>query len=235
MNHVFISGEKIDLCVPGEADFEPWASWFNDQETTQYLEQGKYPNTPLQQREFYENAISSGRFLCMIKTKDGDLLGVISLSEINYEKGSCQVAYVCPVKSDKAYYAPLEALAICVQHAFERLGMQRVWAGHSYPGLHDWIQKTEIIGFKTDGIIPLGFHHGIKCNDAARTSLIKERYLSYVKRRGGRLWPGEIQVRKMLNKLKEHPSLASRIHDAISKIHKEHDQLIAEVERNARQ
>ena len=83
MNNVFLAGETIDLCVPQEEDFADWASWFNDQKVTMFLEQGRYPNTVRGQREFFENALKAGRFLTLIKSKDGELLGVFSLSDID--------------------------------------------------------------------------------------------------------------------------------------------------------
>lgn len=232
MNKIFLSGEKINLCIPEEEDFEQWAGWFNSQEITKFLEQGKYPNTTAQQKAFYSQAIAEGRFLCLIKTKDGDLLGVVSLSDINYEKSSCQVAYVCPNKTDKAVYAPLEALAICTQHAFERFGVHRVWAGHSYPGLDRWIQKTEILGFKADGIVPSGFRHGMTINDAVRTSITQDQFLTLVNRRNGVLWPGEGKAQEMLAVLRTHESLAQKVRAAINDLHAEHDRLLKEIEFN---
>lgn len=232
MNNVFLAGEKIDLCIPDDSDFEQWAEWFNSQSITQYLEQGKYPNTPELQRSFYQNAIDSGRFLTLIKTKDGELLGVISLSEIDYEKLSCQVAYVCPVKTSKAILAPLEALALCTQHAFERFGMHQVWAGHSYPGLESWILKTQILGYKAFSILPDGFRHGITVSDAVKTSINKARFLELLKRRGGLLWPGEEDAQKLIRALKKHKPLAQRVAESIKTLHSENDQLIDELENN---
>ena len=118
MNNVFLSGETIDLCVPNEEDFAEWATWFNDQSITLFLEQGKYPNTIQDQCEFYKSAIKTGRFLTLIKSKDAELLGVFSLSDIDFEKRRCQVAYLCPQRTSKTLLAPLEALALGTEHAF---------------------------------------------------------------------------------------------------------------------
>ena len=232
MSHVFLSGETIDLCIPEDEDFETWASWFNDQEITRFLEQGKFPNTIDKQIEFYRYAVDSGRFLTLIKTKDKELLGVISLSEISFEKRSCQVAYVCPEKSLTAPLAPLEALAICTQHAFLRLGMERVWAGHAYPGLLSWAHKTELIGYKTDGVFPNQFRHGALVSDAIRTSITRERFLRLVSRRQGNLWPGEESVKKMLSVLRQKESLAEKIDMSIKLLHAEHDSLLEQVEHD---
>lgn len=233
MKNVFLTGEKIDLCVPGEKDFEEWASWFNSQEITRYLEQGKYPNTLGAQRDFYESEVENGRFISLIKTKESELLGVISLSEINYEKRSCQIAYVCPIKNQNVRYAALEALAICTQHAFNRFGVERVWAGHSYPGLKKWIKKTELIGYQAEGVLVHGFRHGISVSDALRTSILKDTYLDLIKRRNGSLWPGEYVVKKMLVELEEYSSLAEDLHTAVINLQSKRRQLIFEIERNA--
>ena len=54
---IAIKGEKIDLCAPEESDFCEWANWFNDQKITQFLEQGKYPNTINLQKNFYKKEL----------------------------------------------------------------------------------------------------------------------------------------------------------------------------------
>jgi hypothetical protein len=232
MSNVFLSGEKINLCIPEDGDFEQWASWFNDQIITRYLEQGKFPNTISQQREFYQREAESGRFLTLIKTKDNKLLGVISLSEFRMDRRDCQVAYVCPDKSSKALLAPLEALAMCTQHAFLRLGMERVWAGHAYPGLLNWIRKTEIIGYKADGVFPSAFRHGLFTSDSVKTSITKDRFLNLFARRGNNLWPGEEIAGKILSELKQQTSLAEKIDQSIKALHHDHDALLLTIEGN---
>ena len=212
MNNIFLSGETIDLCIPQEEDFDEWSSWFNDQNITRFLEQGKFPNTKQDQLYFYNSATKNNRFLTLIKSKDSELLGVFSISDINFVNKSCQVAYVCPNRTDKTTPAPLEALSIGTEHAFIRLGMERVWAGHAYPGLLKWIQKTEIIGCKTDAVFQDAFRHGMIKTDAIRTSITKQRFLSLYERRNKTLWPGEDRVRKMLITLRNNTSLAETIH-----------------------
>lgn len=234
MSNVFLSGEKINLCIPEEADFNQWSSWFNDQNITRFLDQGKFPNTVNQQRDFYNREVGTGRFMALVKTKDNELLGVISLSEIDFNKRDCQVAYVCPVKSSKAPLAPLEALAICTQHAFIRLGMERVWAGHAFPGLLNWIRKTELVGFKTDGVFPGAFRHGIVATDAVRTSVTKERFLELFTRRGDKLWPGEESALKIISSLKQSESLAEQINKSMKALHKQHDDFLLHIESNVK-
>ena len=160
------------------------------------------------------------------------MLGVFSLSDIDFDKKSCQVAYVCPKRTSKTLLAPLEALALGTEHAFLRLGMEKVWAGHAFPGLLKWIQKTEILGYKTDGVSPGDFRHGIVVSDAVRTSITKKRFLGLYEKRGNSLWPGEDRAREMLVQLKNTESLAEKVSLAIQSMHHEHDQLIEKIERD---
>src|SRR5690606_4078972 len=199
MSNVFIKGDKIDICVPVDEDFPVWAGWFNDQKITEYLAQGVFPNTVQDQKEFYMSAKKSSRFITMIKSKEDKLLGVISLSGIDYEKSSCQIALVCPVKSKDAPFAALEAMALVTEHAFKRLGVRRVWAGQAFPGLEKWNQTLEIIGFKTEGFKRGGFVHGWEVSDAVLISILLEDFLKIIKRRNERLWPGDSFVKYMLN------------------------------------
>ena len=232
MNNIFLAGETIDLCIPEEEDFAEWATWFNDQNITQFLEQGKYPNTVQAQREFYESAIKTGRFLTLIKSKDAELLGVFSLSEIDLENRKCQVAYVCPKRTNKTLLAPLEALALGTEHAFLRLGMEKVWAGHAFPGLLKWVQKTEILGYKTDALFSSDSRHGIKISDGIRTSITKRHFLALYEKRGESLWPGEDRARKMISELRKTKSLAEKVSMSIQSLHIEHEQLLNKIERD---
>lgn len=230
MNNVFIEGEKINLCVPQVEDFETWANWFNNSNHTKYLEQGKFPQTLEQQIEFYSNAQKNNRFIAHIKSKDDSLLGVVSLSEINYEKSSCQIAMVCPVKNATAPYAALEAMALSTEHAFTRFGLNRVWAGQSYPGLKKWSQNLQLIGFKTEGVIREGFVHGINVTDAIDISVTKKDFLALVERRDGRLWAGEKKMRHMALKLRKNEPLADTVSALLLAAHNDHDKILRDIE-----
>ena len=90
---VFIEGEVVDLCVPSDEAWvlEQWYHWFNDPETTQYLEQGVYPNTIKSQKKYYESIVDSkDRIVLLIKPKKNDyFVGVVSLSFIDFYRRQC--------------------------------------------------------------------------------------------------------------------------------------------------
>jgi RimJ/RimL family protein N-acetyltransferase len=226
---VFILGERIDLCAPSSDDLEEWASWFNDGNITKYLQQGQYPSSAESQRIFLREETSRGRFIAMIKDKSGKLLGTISLSNIDHWKRSCQLSYVCPVKSTIARYAALEALARIAQHAFDVLGMHVIWSGHVYPGLLSWIKKTEVVGFRTEGLLHDNFRVGNESFDAVRTYLNRDIYQGLLDDRDGTLWPGEIEIARVLAEYCNRESLCERVLAAMDVIYSEHEKNLKKI------
>ena len=103
--------------------------------------------------------------------------------------------------------------------------MERAWAGHAFPGL-ELDSKTEILGYKTEASID-GFRHGIFLSDAVRTSIVKKRFLVFMKAAATAC--GEDKARKMIAELKNE-SLAEKISNTIRSMHAEHDQLIEKID-----
>lgn len=234
MNTIFIPGEAINLCIPVEEDFDQWSSWFNSKETTKFLEQGKYPNTVASQKEFYKNALASGRLLLMIKTKSMKLLGVISLSDIDYEKSRCQIAIVCPEKSKEAPLAVLEAVSLLTDHAFQRFGLTRLYAGQAYPGLRAMTKHLEIIGYKAEGFQRNGFKHGMFESDGVLISIVKQDYLKLIRQRNNVLWPGAKVAREMISVMKNFPSLLDELHEIINQRYANFDERLEGIEKQIR-
>ncbi len=231
---IFLSGETVNLCAPIEEDFYKWANWFNNTETTKFLDQGKQPNTVVLQKEFYKEASVSGRLLLMIKTKAMKLLGVISLSEIDYEKSRCQIAIVCPGKSKDAPLAALEAMSLVTEHAFQRLGLTRVWAGQAYPGLLAWTKHLEVLGYKSEGFQRNSFKHGMFESDGVFISIVKQDYLRLISQRKNVLWPGEKIARKMIAIMKKTPSLAEELYEVINQRYAIFDKRLGEIEKQVK-
>ncbi len=232
MDFILISGEAINLCAPTEEDFYPWANWFNCKETTKYLEQGKYPNSVELQKEFYKKALDSGRLILMIKTKSMRLLGVISLSEIDYEKSRCQIALVCPEISRDAPLAALEAMSLLTEHAFQRFGLARVWAGQAFPGLVSWTKRLEVIGYKAEGFQRNSFKHGMSEGDSVFISITRQDYLNLSARRGNVLWPGAEVARKIIASMKRSSSLVEELYKVINEHYSNFDVRLADLEQD---
>ena len=219
MSNIFLKGKTIDLTIPKESDLEIWFSWFNDHKITNFLEQGRFPNTKKKQIEFLESSELTGRIILMIKNKSEKLLGVISLSSINNIRRTCEVAYVCPEKCEKAPFAPVEALALISEHAIERLGIEQIYAGHAWPGLDKWFLKTEVLGYRIEGFHFNGFRHGTKVSHSIRTCLSSKRFEKLKKIRSGKFFQSnEIFLENYL-KHKEKESSAIKMKNFLEQIY----------------
>jgi RimJ/RimL family protein N-acetyltransferase len=226
---VFIAGEKIDICAPEDDDYGHWAQWLNDRKITAYLAQGKFPYSTTDQRAFVAKAKQDGKFVATIKTKAGQLIGSISLSAINYEQSSCNIALICPITVKSAPLGALEAMAQVTQHAFERFGMHRVGAGQAFPQLKKWTQRLEAIGYLAEGFTRRGFVSGRVDGNSVQISITRERFDSIVARRG-ELWPGEEQAMTLLSGLGKSPSFAERLSAALERAEADHDRLLAQLD-----
>ena len=233
MNTIFIPGEAINLCVPVEEDFDQWSSWFNSKETTKFLEQGKYPNTVASQKEFYKNALASGRLLLMIKTKSMKLLGVISLSDIDYEKSRCQIAIVCPEKSKEAPLAVLEAVSLLQIMLSNGSVLHDFMRGKAYL-LRAMTKHLEIIGYKAEGFQRNGFKHGMFESDGVLISIVKQDYLKLIRQRNNVLWPGAKVAREMISVMKNFPSLLDELHEIINQRYVNFDERLEGIEKQIR-
>jgi len=203
---IFISGELVDLCIPtAQFAYESnWYSWFNDAKLTPYLEQGIYPNTRRLQQIFFES-LDDSRLVLIIQNKQSLPIGVISLSAINFQKRTCDIALVVSNEGDKKNkpFESLESMALISSHAMNELGMESVNAGQ-HVGLKGWQNRLELIGFKLDGIHDNKFIKGNHVADCMYISLSKKDY-EYLCRARGSLWDS---LESMLGRLKRLPKVS---------------------------
>lgn len=200
---IFIAGETIDLCVAHDDDWtiNQWYKWFNDSDVTTILAQGVYPNTPQKQREFLQSA-EGNRLVLMIRPKGQDrFIGVVSLSSIDHINRQCDSAMVIGEKVDHpdAMYFGLEAKALITEHAFEKMGMERVNSSQVCD-LIAW-QRTQILfGFQIEGIQRAKMRKGYRHFDTMVSSCLLADYKQVLEERS-HYWPGKTVVFKMLRQL----------------------------------
>jgi len=198
----FIGGENLDLCIPTEnfAEKSDWYTWFNNQNTTKYLEQGIYPNTKKEQKNFLND--SKKRIILIIKKKyTDDYIGTISLSHINHEKKICDIALVLDFNKTYNLLTALESIALITEHAFEKLGIKRISAGQHIK-LKNWQKMMELVGYKLEGIYIKKFIKGNEVSNSVSMSCLFEDYEKLKKIRG-RLYDGNSSIMKRIRKKKK--------------------------------
>ena len=140
---IFIVGETMNLCIPTTefARDSDWYSWFNNPKVTRYLDQGMFPNTRDEQEQFLISS-RSNRVVLIISNKEHQYLGVISLSQINLSRKTCDVALAVNSAAEfrMSSYISLEAMARITEYGFNRLGINRISAGQ-HSQLHGWQQR----------------------------------------------------------------------------------------------
>ncbi len=198
---IFIKGELMDLCIPTEefALTSEWYSLFNNPQTTRYLEQGSFPNTKEQQAEFFQQN-KSKRLILIISNKTR-YVGVISLSEINFEKRKCDVAQVVDNSKyiEMMPYLSLEAMARISEHAFTSMGMKRIEAGQ-HVGLAGWQQRIELLGFKVEGLHSKRFVKGREEADSVSIACNYD-YYEKISRSRGSFWDSYEAMKNRVSKL----------------------------------
>lgn len=192
---VFISGETMDLCIPTLefAKQSKWYSWFNNPKLTRYLEQGLFPNTADEQAKFF---LSQGqdRLIFIISNKS-EYMGVVSLSHIDLVKKTCDIATVVDSSVDRRQspFIALEAIARITEHAFDVLGINRIFAGQ-HKELVGWRQRMELLGYMVEGIHTNKFIKGRETTDAITLACVYDTYKRIVEQRGS-LWDSKEQFK----------------------------------------
>ena len=160
---VFIEGTTVDLCVPTEdiAYHSNWYNFFNQKTITKLLEPSLFPNTREDQVEFFKSEkASKKRLLLLIVTKKNRLMkGVISLSKINFEKNTADLALVLDdrIAPKSTRLASLESVALITEHAFEVMRLDRIYARQSR-FLESWQRRMELLGYRVEGIHKSDFY-----------------------------------------------------------------------------
>ena len=195
---VFLHGELVDLGIPTRefVNYSNWYKWFNDENLVKYLEQGVYPNTKSKQIEFFES-LAEDRLVLIMLDKQRIPVGIISLSFINHNKKSCDIALVVSNDGDRKLmpFISLEAMALLTSHAFTKLGMQRIGAGQ-HIGLAGWQSRLELLGYQLEGLHIGKFVKGSEVADSMSIAASKMTYDYIVTNRGGCLWDSYSEMRR---------------------------------------
>ncbi|MGL1930797.1 MAG: GNAT family N-acetyltransferase [Desulfotalea sp.] len=209
---IFIKGEVVDLCIPSKKPWviEQWYKWFNDPAVTRYLTHGGFYNNPEKQEKFYESLVESEtRIALLIKPKKADyFVGIASLSAIDLIQRQCDFAMVIGKQDnspDSIFYA-LETKALMTEHAFEKLGSERISSGQ-FTDLIKWQRWQILFGYQIEGIRRKEYRKGYNYYDSMISSCLLEDYLRIKKIRNGYLWPGKDKMFELLKKLPKETTI----------------------------
>ena len=176
---VFIEGTNIDLVVLTSEIVEKtnWYKWFNDEESTKYMQQHYYPNSKeLQLKYFKEEIEGSDKKLQLgiYHKKDKILIGTISLNNIDFQHRKCEISGFIGEKKYQTLKPFLEANKLLIKHAFEQLNMNRIYGGALNKDVSDFFVR--MLNFETEGVLIDDVYKNGHWNNVHLIGLLKKDY-----------------------------------------------------------
>lgn len=182
----FIMGKLVYLRTPDiQADVYggDWNEWFSDMEITKYLVHGIRPVSKDDQAKLVQSELENPKTLlfAIIEKASQKHIGVVSLKSIDLLNKTAEIAIV--MGFDNIPGAALEAMALMTAHAFERMNLNKLYAGQ-HEGLWKWVNTLELIGYRIEGYRRQGGVRGLPY-DIVLTGITSDDYFNLKKKRGG--------------------------------------------------
>ena len=182
-NDIFLAGKHIVLKALTEEDARSsnWYSWFNDEETTRWMQKHYFPNTREMQVEFYRKEIAGNRNkvqLGICDIKGGEIVGVVSLSNIEHLNQKAEISIIMgEVEYRKLHYV-VEVLRLVLEHAFNTLNLQRIYAG----SLHNKFVELccRALGFSREGILRKDVYKNGEYCDVYLFAILREEFNTFI-------------------------------------------------------
>jgi ribosomal-protein-alanine N-acetyltransferase len=177
---VFISGKEIDLICLDEATIEHtnWYKWFNDEETTKFMQRHYYPNTKQNQIDFYRASIEKNQSkvqLGIFHKKAQIMIGAISLNNIDFINSNCEVSLVIGEKDFQNLRNLVEAHKLIIRHAFETMNLHRVYGGSLIKEID--LLFCRALGYSSEGCLKQQVYKNGEYLDVYLFGILREKYL----------------------------------------------------------
>ena len=150
----FLEGERTVLRAFDEGDVEVWHSWFNDPLVTDGMNKGLYPNTREAQRHFLASMYSTKADLqlAIVHRATRRLIGTVGLHGIDFFNSTADISIVIGARDFWGQGFGKEAVAIMVQHAFQKLCLHKTTAG-MFETNHGSRYLFESLGFRPEAVL----------------------------------------------------------------------------------
>lgn len=178
----FLSGRHVILRTLTVADVDntEWHNWFNDAETTRFLEHHRFPNTIDQQYD-HVRSISQDRngiVLGVASKASGELFGVISVREIDWVSRRGSLALVIGEQKYRSLLFAEDAVSLMLDHCFFELNLHSISAG-LLAGLADYAMFLQRrFGFVHEGRIRETTYKGGEYVDVILLGLLRREYIA---------------------------------------------------------
>ena len=176
---VFISGNKVILKSLNEDDilYSKWYGWFNDEKVCSTLQKHYFPNSIELQKNFL-NSISSQNTLILgiCDINYTEIIGVVSLSSINYINSSAEFSCVIASEEDRNVSVFVETLKLILKHAFLSLNLNKVHGGSISKNLVKLIIRVS--NGKTEGVSRQEMFKNGEYHDTYNFSILRDEFIN---------------------------------------------------------
>lgn len=201
---ILTKGETINLCLPTLkfAKGDIWYKWLNKPIIIKNLTDHykKLDNTKKKQEQFFI-LNKNKRVLRVISTKNNVYKGIVSLSNIDQNRKSCEIAIISDptIEPALAPFASLEAVALLTEYAFDEMKMKKI-NGAGNLNLKKWQQRMELLGYKFN-FFEKNLNRSKHKNEL--DYVVKCNYADYrfLKKKRGRLWDNLEKMTLRISKL----------------------------------
>lgn len=178
MRIVFLESNRIFLsALSPEDDLGNYASWINDQETTLYMESGRFPTTTDGLREYITqyNKSKDGMLLGVFIKKNKKHIGNITLHMIDWKNQHGEIGIIIGEKKARGKGYATEAIKVIVGHAFDKLNLHKLYAG-IIQGNEASLRAFKKNGFQEEGVFKEHFYLNNRYLNCFRLGLLKNNY-----------------------------------------------------------
>jgi RimJ/RimL family protein N-acetyltransferase len=145
---VFLEGERVTLRTVQRADFEFMIRVLNDPE----IRHGGYETykSPVSEADIGQK-LDSDTYHMFLVCREETPIGGVALKHIDLEGRNAELGYwMAPTEQGDGYAT--EAAELCLVHAFEELGLHKVWA-RTVGDNEASIRVLKKLGFQREGIL----------------------------------------------------------------------------------
>ncbi len=132
LSRPMLENETILLRSFQDKDIEMWTSWFNDNETTRFMNKAVFPNTESQQRKHLENSKvdkNNIQFAIVLKDESQSLIGTIGIHKIDWVHRTADISILIGERIGLGKGIGKQAISLVVDHAFLKMNMRKLTAG----------------------------------------------------------------------------------------------------------
>ena len=152
---IFLKGKHVFLKVLTREDVieSDWYGWFNDEELCKTLQKHYFPITLESQINFWEKNIKNATDkiqLGICRIGEGKIIGVVSLSNIDYINSRAEFSAVIGDKEARNFIIFTESCTLLLKHGFYSLNLNRIYGGTISKDLVDMMCR--VLNFQEEGI-----------------------------------------------------------------------------------